>query len=153
MPRSAHQRHDDGHRSAPQTRFGYIGSYSTVDNERLEALAAVPKKDGGLTDREFRILQWFVGATPGFDQPVMKTTAYIAERNGMTSDALGRIIRTLVKRRLLFFAEEFGRQKFYKVTPYLASQGSSAEQREAIRAYNPPDIPGLTNGPLRGDQQ
>lgn len=150
MPRSAHQRHDG--RGEPQTRFGYIGPYSTIDNVRLEALAAVPKKQGGLTDREFRILQWFVAATPGFDEPVMKTTAYIARRNGMTGDALGRIIRTLVKRRLLFFADEFGRQKFYKVTPYLASQGTSAEQREAIRAYNPPDIPGLAHGPARGNQ-
>lgn len=131
------------HGPEPRTRFGYIGGYSTVDNERLEALAAVPNEDGGLTDREFRIFMWFVGATPCPGEPVMKTTAYIGKRTGTSPDALGRIVRKLVSRRLLFLADEFGRQRFYKVSPYFASQLTSAEQREAIRAYNPPDIPGL----------
>jgi hypothetical protein len=151
MPRAALRRQEgESEQSQPRTRFGYVAGYSTVDNERLEALAAVPKKDGGLTDREFRILQWYIGATPGVNEPVMKTTAWIADRTAMTADALGRIVRTLVKKRLLLYAGEFGRQRFYKVTPYLSSQGSSAEQRDAIRDYNPPDIPGLRDR-LKGD--
>ncbi|GAA0464296.1 hypothetical protein ACFQ2B_40765 [Streptomyces stramineus] len=141
-------------REPPRARFGYISGYSTVDNTRLEALAAIPPKKGGLTDREFRVFGWFVGATPGPDQPVMKTTAQIAERTGTSPDALGRIVRKLVKRRLLFCVEEFGRQRFYKVSPYFASQQEAIDQRSTIRAYNPPDIPGLPGfepRPVKGE--
>ncbi|MEV8476228.1 MarR family transcriptional regulator [Streptomyces sp. NPDC051173] len=148
MARPAQQpRGNDPDKAPPRARFGYIAGYSTVDNTRLEALAAVPPKEGGLTDREFRVFQWYVGATPGPDQPVMKTTAQIAKRLGTSPDALGRIVRKLVKRRLLFFVEEFGRQRFYKVSPYFASQQDAFEQRTTIKSYNPPDIPGLPGNP------
>lgn len=162
MAHSAKQPDREGN-GPPRTRFGYMGGYSTVDNTRLEALAAViqPDKKPGekepdekeskpLTDRQFRVLAWYIGASPGPDEPVMKTTADIAERLGTSPDALGRIVRELVRRRLLLHAGEFGRQRFYRVTPYLTHQGSSAEQREAIRGFNPPDIPGL-RWPAKGD--
>ncbi|MFI9206294.1 MarR family transcriptional regulator [Streptomyces sp. NPDC053048] len=153
MARPAQQPRGNEPGTPPRVRFGYISGYSTVDNTRLEALAAIPKEKGGLTDREFRVLQWYVGATPGPDQPVMKTTAQIAERLGTSPDALGRIVRKLVKRRLLFFVEEFGRQRFYKVSPYFASQQEAFEQRTTIKSYNPPDIPGLPGAtrPVKGE--
>ncbi|MFC5724111.1 hypothetical protein ACFP1Z_28480 [Streptomyces gamaensis] len=144
MARPAQQpSHRDGDEPRKRARFGYVAGYSTIDNARLEALAAAAE----LTDREFRVLMWFVGASPGPNQPVMQTTGQIAKRLGTSPDALGRIERKLVRRRLLFVAEEFGRQKFYKVSSYFASQEEALGQRSTIRAYNPPDIPGLDTRP------
>ncbi|MFJ4679254.1 hypothetical protein [Kitasatospora sp. NPDC088783] len=132
------RRYDSQGNLVPQVRFGYQAGYSTVDNQRLNGVAEGVE---ALTDRECRVLLWFLSKMPGPDQPVEMLETDIAQRLKMETKTLKRHIAKLASMRLLLPGKQLGRYTFWKVTPYLASQGSAAEQREAIKAWNPPAIP------------
>ncbi|MGW2547255.1 helix-turn-helix transcriptional regulator [Kitasatospora sp. NPDC001574] len=132
------KRFDGDGNALPQTRFGYAGGYSTVDNERMNGIAEGVE---ALTDRECRVLLWFVANTPGADLPVEKPVPEIARRLKMDPKSLKRHIEKLEGMRLLRPGKVLGRYTFWKVTPYLCFQAGAAEQREALKAWNPPEIP------------
>ncbi|MFD5437362.1 hypothetical protein ACFWJ4_35100 [Kitasatospora sp. NPDC127067] len=132
------RRFDADGNAVPQTRFGYEAGYSTIDNKRMNGIAEGVE---ALTDRECRVLIWFVANMPGPDEPVEMLVPDIAKRLKMDSKALKRHIDKLAGMRLLLPGKTLGRYTFWKATPYLCSQGGAAEQREAIKAWNPPEIP------------
>jgi hypothetical protein len=132
------QRFDAEGRAVPQTRFGYEDGYSTIDNKRMSGIAEGVE---ALTDRECRVLIWFVANMPGPDQPVEMMVPDIAKRLKMGAKTLKRHIDKLAKMRLLLPGKTLGRYTFWKASPYLCFQAGAAEQREAIKAWNPPEIP------------
>ncbi|WP_329572875.1 hypothetical protein [Kitasatospora sp. NBC_01266] len=138
MAGSRAQRFDADGNAVRQTHFGYAGSYSTVDNTRMNGIAEGVE---ALTDRECRVLLWFVANMPGPDLPVEKSGPEIARRLKMDPKVLKRHVDKLSGMRLLLPGKTIGRYTFWKVTPYLCSQAGAAEQRDAIKAWNPPEIP------------
>ncbi|MEU8926583.1 helix-turn-helix domain-containing protein [Kitasatospora sp. NPDC048545] len=132
------KRYDAEGNVVPTTNFGYAGSYSTVDNSRMNGIAEAVET---ITDREARVLIWWLANTPGPDMHVELTITEIAARLKMDPKALSRNVAKLNKLRLLLHVKTIGRNRFFRVTPYLTHQGSAFEQRTAIRDWNPPEIP------------
>lgn len=132
------QRFDADGNAVPKVRFGYEAGYSTIDNTRMNGIAEGVE---ALTDRECRVLIWFIANMPGPDSPVEMLVPDIAKRLKMEPKTLKRHIDKLTRMRLLLPGKTLGRYTFWKVTPYLCSQAGAAEQREAIKAWNPPQIP------------
>ncbi|MFF9901199.1 MarR family transcriptional regulator [Streptomyces longispororuber] len=120
-----------------RTSYAFDGPHINVEIRRNRALASAAS---GLTDREYRVLSWYRYATEEAQGPVMMTGADIAKELGMSADALGRVVRTLKKNRLLVEAGGIGRTTFYRTTPHLAFIGSGYEHREAVKDWNPPEL-------------
>ncbi|MBE8478418.1 MarR family transcriptional regulator [Streptomyces sp. 3R004] len=138
---------DEFGNDVPTAPYAYSGWHATVDKERVRAIT---RKSSGFTPAEKFMVLWFIGASPPGMDPVHRTGKDIAEEVGMTPDALARIMKKLARHRLIVETGKLGRIKLYRISPYIAFHGSGLEQREAVRDWNPPDIPGWTAPGPRG---
>ncbi|MFF2548339.1 hypothetical protein ACFVUY_38080 [Kitasatospora sp. NPDC058063] len=137
----------------PVARFLYGGSYSTASDLYLKAITGAGSK---FTDKECRTLAWFIGASPGpvpptngapadLAPPVPAAVSKIAADLGANANAFGRIVRHLASHRILVEADKIGRTPLYRVTPYISYKGTAYEQREAIKRWKPPIVPGVSD--------
>lgn len=121
----------------PPTRYGFLGAHAQIDKERIAAIS----ESRAFTPGEKYLVLWWLSVSPAGTEPLQLTGADIAERVGMTTDAVGRINRKLAGHRILVKAGRIGNYPLYRISPYLAFHGTGAEQRQAIKSWNPPNIP------------
>jgi hypothetical protein len=120
--------------------YAFVDGHSQVDERRVEAIT----ESRAFTPGEKFMVLWWIGASPRGMEPLRSTGADIAKRVGMSADALGRISRKLARHRILVERGRIGNYKLYRISPYIAYHGPAAEQREAVKTCNPPEIPGFT---------
>jgi len=148
---AAARRPDPG--DEPSARFSYGGSYATTSDRYLKAITG---PNSAFTDKECRVVTWFIAASPGpvpatngapadLTPAVRQSVTDLAVELGANANALGRIIRHLAAHRILVEAERVGRTPLYRVSPYISYKGKAYEQREAIKRWNPPYVPGLVD--------
>ncbi|MBD0688837.1 replication initiation protein, RepL1 [Streptomyces sp. CBMA123] len=130
---------DENGELLPFAPFAFYSGHANVDKERVRAICRSNKFTPG---EKFMVL-WWIGTSPEGMEPVVMTGADIGKEVGMTADAIGRISRKLLKHRILVAVGTFGNSKLYRITPYIAFHGPGYDQREAVKRFNPPDIPGL----------
>jgi hypothetical protein len=135
---------DENGALVPTAPFAFVDKHANVDKERVRAIC----RSKAFTPGEKFLVLWWIGASPPGMEAVQMTGAAIGAEVGMTGDAIGRITRKLAKHRILVQTGKLGNIKLYRVSPYIAYHGSGIEQREAVRHWNPPDIPGFTD-PVR----
>jgi hypothetical protein len=121
----------------PQAPYAFLGGHAQVDKQRVEAIT----ESKAFTPAEKFLVLWWIGVSPKGMDPLRETGADIAQRVGMTADAVGRINRNLAKHRILIRCGRIGNYPLYRISPYIAFHGTGVEQREAIKSYNPPEIP------------
>ncbi len=136
---------DEFGNDVPTAPYAYSGWHSTVDKERVRAIT---RRSSGFTPAEKYMVLWWIGASPPGMDPVHMTGKDIAEEVGMTADALARIVKKLVRHRIIVKTGTLGRTNLYRISPYISFHGSGLEQREAVKDWNPPIIPGLSE-PVR----
>ncbi|MCX3061357.1 MarR family transcriptional regulator [Streptomyces beihaiensis] len=130
--------------------YAFSGAHIQVDKARV---AAITESKEFTPSQKFLVL-WWIGISPEGMAPLRATGADIAKKVGMTTDAVGKINRKLFERRILIERGRIGNYRLYRISPYIAFHGSGAEQREAIKTCNPPDIPGFDNNtPTRWEAQ
>lgn len=136
----------------PTARFLYGGSYATASDRYLRAITGA---GSAFTDKECRVVTFFVAASPGPIPPtngapadlapgVTMTAVDMATEIGSNPNSLGRILRHLHSHRIIVETHRVGRVVIYRISPYISYKGKAHEQREAIKRWNPPHIPGLT---------
>jgi hypothetical protein len=118
-------------------RYAFLGSHAQVDKTRVQQIT----ESTFFTPSEKYLVLWWIGASPEGMEPLQLTGADIARQVGMKTDSVGRINRKLAGHRILIRAGRIGNYPLYRITPYIAFHGTGAEQREAIKGFNPPDIP------------
>jgi hypothetical protein len=127
----------------PTAPYSFAGrNHAAVDMARVQAICAPESK---FTRGEKTIVMWYIGNSPPGMDPVAKTGADIARANSLDPDTYGKMIKKLNRMRIVLSVGKLGRTTFYRISPYIAFCGSGLEQREAIKAWNPPEIPGLTD--------
>lgn len=134
----------DTNEPVPQADFGYGGPFGTFSLARFVAICS---RESGRTDGEVRVITWYCGATLLRPELVNRTLADIGRDLGFTGPALSRMVRRLAADRLLRRTGSVGRSPFYAASPYLVFRGSGYQHREALKAWNPPHIEGLTVEP------
>jgi hypothetical protein len=117
--------------------YAFQGAHAQVDKERVEAIT----ESTAFTPAEKFFVLWWIGASPAGMEPLHLTGADIAKRVGMKPDSVGRINRKLARHRILIKLDTIGNYPLYRISPYIAYHGTGAEQREAVKRFNPPDIP------------
>lgn len=125
----------------PYAPYAFAGDHIQVDKARVEAITV--SKD--FTPSQKYLVLWWIGVSPEGMAPLRATGADIAKKVGMTADAVGKINRNLLKRRILIERGRIGNYRLYRISPYIAFHGTGIAQREAIKTCNPPDIPGFDN--------
>jgi hypothetical protein len=136
--------------AVPYAPYAFSGGHTQVDKARVEAITE--SKD--FTPSQKFLVLWWIGVSPEGMAPLRATGADIAKRVGMTADAVGKINRKLLKRRILIERGRIGNYRLYRISPYIAFHGTGIEQREAIKSCNPPEIPGFQNmTPARWEAQ
>jgi hypothetical protein len=135
---SSRRQAEDGE-VVPFAPYAYGGAHSSMSQSRMLAIVTSSKE---FTDAEVRVILWFILNSPGHGVAVRKTAKQIAADLGMTPEGYSRICTRLRKRRVLLERDKVGVTRFYAVSPYLGGRGSGAEQREAVAACNPPELPG-----------
>ncbi|GAB2717552.1 hypothetical protein [Kitasatospora kifunensis] len=139
--------------SAPTARFLYGGSYATTSDRYVRAINSAAS---GFTDKETRVVSWYISVSPGPVPPtngapadlapgVTMTAVAMAAEMGVNANALGRILRHLHWHRILVETHRVGRIVIYRISPYISCKGTAAEQRQAITRWNPPHVPGLND--------
>jgi hypothetical protein len=121
--------------------YAFLGGHSQVDERRVEAIS----ESRAFTPAQKFLVLWWIGASPAGLEPLHATGTDIAKRVGMSPDAVGRINRKLAKHRILIALDKIGNYKLYRISPYIAFHGTGIEQRDAVKLWNPPIIPGLTD--------
>jgi len=130
----------------PYAPYAFSGRHTQVDKARVEAIT----ESRAFTPSEKFLVLWWIGVSPEGMEPLRATGADIAKRVGMSTDAVGKINRKLTKHRVLVIRGRIGNYNLYRISPYIAFHGTGLEQREAVKACNPPDIPGFDeNTPAR----
>lgn len=119
--------------------YAFVGKHTQVDKARVEAIT----ESKAFTPSQKFLVLWWIGVSPEGMAPLRATGADIAQRVGMTPDAVGKINRKLYTHRILVVRGRIGNYKLYRITPYIAFHGTGAEQREAVKTCNPPNIPGF----------
>ncbi len=127
--------------AVPYAPYVFSGGHTQVDKARVEAIT----ESREFTPSQKFLVLWWIGVSPEGMVPLRATGADIAKRVGMTADAVGKINRKLLKRRILIERGRIGNYRLYRISPYIAFHGTGVEQREAIKSCNPPDIPGFQN--------
>lgn len=127
--------------AVPYAPYAFSGGHTQVDKARVEAITESKE----FTPSQKFLVLWWIGVSPEGMAPLRATGADIAKRVGMTADAVGKINRKLLKRRILIERGRIGNYRLYRISPYIAFHGTGVEQREAIKSCNPPDIPGFQN--------
>jgi hypothetical protein len=125
------------HNIPTTTPYAFLGPHTQVDKERINQIS----ESRAFTPGDKFLILWWVSVSPPGTAALQLTGADIAKRVGMTSDAVGRIHRKLAKLRILILAGRIGNYPLYRMSPYIAFHGTGAEQREAIKNLNPPEIP------------
>lgn len=125
----------------PTAPYAFSGPHASTDKRRVRAICA----SKGFTPAEKFLVLWFIGTTPEGMLPVNMTAKDIAGEVGMTPDAVSRMLRKLAKCRVLVRTGKIGHIAMYSISPYVAYHGSGLEQREAVKNWNPPEIPGFTD--------
>lgn len=125
----------------PYAPYAFSGEHIQVDKARVEAITESKE----FTPSQKYMVLWWIGVSPQGMAPLRATGADIAKKVGMTADAVGKINRKLLKRRILIERGRIGNYRLYRISPYIAFHGTGIEQREAIKTCNPPDIPGFDN--------
>jgi hypothetical protein len=92
---------------------------------------------------------WFIASSPLAVAPVHMTATAIADEVGMAPDSVSRMLRELARHRVIVKTGQVGRFSLYSVSPCIAFHGPGLEQREAVKSWNPPDIPGWSDMPAR----
>ena len=125
----------------PTAPYVFAGRHhAALDMTRIQAICDPESK---FTRGEKTVVMWYIGNSPPGMGPVTKTGAAIARANGLDPDTYGKMIKKLNGMRIVLNVGSLGRTTFYRISPYIAFCGSGLEQREAIKAWNPPEIPGL----------
>ncbi|WP_189828241.1 MarR family transcriptional regulator [Streptomyces finlayi] len=127
--------------AAPYAPYAFSGDHIQVDKAWVEAIT----ESREFTPSQKFLVLWWIGISPLGMEPLRATGADIGKRVGMTGDAVGKINRKLLKRRILIERGRIGNYKLYRIGPYIAFHGTGIEQREAIKSCRPPDIPGFGN--------
>lgn len=130
--------------AVPYAPYAFSGDHVQVDKDRVRAITASTT----FTPSQKFLVLWWIGISPAGMEPLRWTGADIAGEVGMTRDAVGKINRALLKRRILLERGRIGRYPLYRISPYIAYHGPGIEQREAIKTCNPPDIPGFNSSTL-----
>ncbi|MER6693375.1 MarR family transcriptional regulator [Streptomyces minutiscleroticus] len=134
----------------PYVPYAFSGRHTQVDKARVEAITV----STAFTPSQKFLVLWWIGVSPEGLEPLRATGADIAKRVGMSADAVGKINRKLAKHRILIVRGRIGNYNFYRISPYISFHGTGAEQREAVKTCNPPDIPGFDdNTPARWEAQ
>jgi hypothetical protein len=124
----------------PTAPYAFAGPHTNLDVVRFGAIMSDTSK---FTKPEKLITAWFIANSPAGMEPVYKTAVDISADIKMDSDTYGKAIRVLKNRRVVIPVGKIGRTALYRISPYISFIGSGLEQREAIKAWNPPSIPGL----------
>jgi DNA-binding transcriptional ArsR family regulator len=125
------------HRFQPTVPYAFTGPHAQVDKVRVEAIT----ESTAFTPAEKFFVLWWIGASPAGMEPLRLTGSDIARRVGMKPDSVGRINRKLAKHRIIIKISRIGNYPLYRISPYIAYHGTGAEQREAVKGWNPPEIP------------
>lgn len=128
----------------PYAPYAYGGAHSSMSQSRMLAIVTNSKD---FSNAEVRVIIWFILNSPSHGEAVRKTGRQIAEELGITPEGYSRIVTRLRKRRILLERDRVGVTKFYAVSPYLGGRGPGLDQRQAVAACNPPDLPGHTVNP------
>lgn len=124
----------------PYAPYAFVDKHTQVDKARVTAIT----ESKSFTPAEKFLVLWWIGASPEGMEPLRATGADIGKKVGMTADAVGRINRKLANHRILLRRGKIGNYPLYRITPYIAYHGTGYEQRQAVKDFNPPEIPGLT---------
>ncbi|MEY9878190.1 hypothetical protein ABH931_007717 [Streptacidiphilus sp. MAP12-33] len=143
MARALRRVVDEVGNTVPTAPYLYSGWHTTADKRRVRAICS----SKAFTPAEKFLVLWFIGSTPPGMMPVNMTATAIAEEVGMTADSVSRMLRKLAKHRIIVNTGQIGRIRMYSISPYIAFHGPGIEQREAVKSWNPPDIPGWTDTP------
>lgn len=119
------------------TPYAFTGAHAQVDKVRVEAIT----ESSAFTPAEKFFVLWWIGASPEGMEPLRLTGADIAKKVSMKADSVGRINRKLAKHRILIRLDRIGNYPLYRISPYISFHGTGAEQREAVKDWNPPEIP------------
>jgi hypothetical protein len=133
----------------PTAPYAYSGWHTTADKRRVRAICA----SRAFTPAEKFLVLWFIGTTPPGMAPVNMTATAIAAEVGMTPDSVGRMLRKLARHRIILRTGRIGRISMYSISPYIAYHGSGVEQREAVKSWNPPEIPGWNGTPAHDPRE
>jgi hypothetical protein len=125
------------HELAKPVRYAFLGPHAQVDKTRVQQIT----ESTFFTPSEKYLVLWWIGASPEGMEPLQLTGTDIAQQVGMKADSVRRINRKLAHHRILVRAGRIGNYPLYRITPYIAFHGTGAEQREAVKDFNPPDIP------------
>jgi hypothetical protein len=140
---SGSRRVDRNGEPIPSAPYLFAGRHhAALDLTRIQAICA---PESTFTRGEKNVVMWFIGNSPPGLDPVARTGAEIARENSLDPDTYGKMVKKLHRMRIVVKRGGLGRTTFYRISPYIAFCGSGLEQREAIKAWNPPEIPGLTN--------
>lgn len=123
----------------PYAAYAFSGRHTQVDKARVEAIT----ESRAFTPSQKFLVLWWIGVSPEGLEPLRATGRDIAQRVGMSPDAVGKINRKLAKHRILIVRGRVGNYSFYRISPYISFHGTGIEQREAVKTCNPPDIPGF----------
>ncbi|MEV7415165.1 MarR family transcriptional regulator [Streptomyces sp. NPDC089919] len=126
----------------PTAPYAYGGRHSTLSQTYVGAFLECPS----FTAADKQVACWYLTQSTGHGEPVEETQARIAERLGLNAKALQKIVAKLTAHRILGARGSVGRTRFYAVNPFLGGHGPGRQQREVIKAWRPPVIPGFCNG-------
>ncbi|MFB9523098.1 MarR family transcriptional regulator [Streptomyces cremeus] len=99
--------------AVPYVPYAFSGDHIQVDKARIEAIT----ESREFTPSQKFLVLWWIGISPAGMEPLRATGADIGKRVGMTGDAVGKINRKLLKRRILIERGRIGNYKLYRISP------------------------------------